>query len=87
MSAFNAWIFLKGLETLKVRMAAHSANALQLAQWLEQQPNVSRVFYPGQPSHPQYELAMMSQQKSGGRHQRRLNPHRSGARSGGGYTE
>jgi O-succinylhomoserine sulfhydrylase len=65
MSAFNAWIFLKGLETLKVRMAAHSANALQLAQWLEQQPNVSRVFYPGLPSHPQYELAM-SQQKSGG---------------------
>jgi O-succinylhomoserine sulfhydrylase len=65
MSAFNAWIFLKGLETLKVRMAAHSANALQLAQWLEHQPNVSRVFYPGLPSHPQYELAM-SQQKSGG---------------------
>jgi len=65
MSAFNAWIFLKGLETLKIRMDAHCANALQLAQWLEKQPNVSRVFYPGLPSHPQHALAM-KQQKSGG---------------------
>ena len=65
MSAFNAWIFLKGLETLKIRMDAHSANSLQLARWLEAQPNVARVFYPGLPSHPQYELAMR-QQKSGG---------------------
>jgi O-succinylhomoserine sulfhydrylase len=65
MSAFNAWVFLKGLETLKLRMDAHSANALQLAQWLEQQPNVARVFYPGLPSHPQHVLAM-TQQKSGG---------------------
>ncbi|BBE50344.1 O-succinylhomoserine sulfhydrylase [Ferriphaselus amnicola] len=65
MSAFNAWVFLKGLETLKLRMDAHSANALQLAQWLEQQPNVARVFYPGLPSHPQHALAM-TQQKSGG---------------------
>jgi O-succinylhomoserine sulfhydrylase len=65
MSAFNAWVFLKGLETLKIRMEAHSANALQLAQWLEAQPAVTRVFYPGLPSHPQHELAMR-QQKSGG---------------------
>ncbi|MFH0933850.1 MAG: O-succinylhomoserine sulfhydrylase, partial [Pseudomonadota bacterium] len=65
MSAFNAWVFLKGLETLKLRMDAHSANALQLAQWLEKQPNVSRVLYPGLKSHPQHALAM-KQQKSGG---------------------
>ena len=65
MSAFNAWVFLKGLETLKLRMDAHCANALQLARWLEAQPNVARVFYPGLPSHPQHELAM-KQQKSGG---------------------
>ena len=65
MSAFNAWVFLKGLETLKIRMDAHCANALQLAQWLEKQPNVARVFYPGLPSHPQHKLAM-KQQKSGG---------------------
>ena len=65
MSAFNAWIFLKGLETLKIRMDAHSANALELAKWLEAQPNVTRVLYPGLPSHPQHELAM-KQQKSGG---------------------
>ncbi len=65
MSAFNAWVFLKGLETLKLRMDAHSANALQLAQWLEKQPNVARVFYPGLPSHPQHALAM-KQQKTGG---------------------
>jgi O-succinylhomoserine sulfhydrylase len=65
MSAFNAWVFLKGLETLKIRMDAHSANALQLAQWLERQPNVARVYYPGLPSHPQHQLAM-KQQKTGG---------------------
>ena len=65
MSAFNAWVFLKGLETLKIRMDAHSANALELARWLEAQPNVARVYYPGLPSHPQHELAMR-QQKSGG---------------------
>ncbi len=65
MSAFNAWIFLKGLETLKLRMDAHSANSLALATWLEAQPNVARVFYPGLPSHPQHALAMR-QQKSGG---------------------
>ena len=65
MSAFNAWIFLKGLETLKIRMDAHSASALALARWLEAQPNVQRVFYPGLASHPQHKLAM-KQQKSGG---------------------
>ena len=65
MSAFNAWVFLKGLETLFVRMDAHARNALELAQWLEQQPGVDRVYYPGLPSHPQHALAM-KQQKSGG---------------------
>jgi len=65
MSAFNAWVFLKGMETLKLRMDAHSANALELALWLERQPNVVRVFYPGLPSHPQHALAKQ-QQKSGG---------------------
>ncbi|MDV6347194.1 O-succinylhomoserine sulfhydrylase [Nitrosomonas sp. Is35] len=65
LSAFNAWVILKGLETLKLRIEAHSANALQIAQWLEAQPNVTRVFYPGLASHPQYALAQR-QQKSGG---------------------
>ena len=66
MSAFNAWIFLKGLETLKIRMDAHSANSLELARWLEAQPNVARVFYPGLPSHPQHKLAMRQQKTGGG---------------------
>ena len=65
MSPFNAWVFLKGMETLKIRMDAHSANALELARWLETQPNVARVLYPGLPSHPQHALAM-KQQKTGG---------------------
>jgi len=65
MSPFNAWVFLKGIETLKLRMDAHSVNALELARWLEAQPNVARVFYPGLPSHPQHKLAM-KQQKTGG---------------------
>ena len=65
MSPFNAWVFLKGIETLKIRMEALSANALQLAQWLEKQPNVVRVLYPGLASHPQHKLAM-KQQKTGG---------------------
>lgn len=65
MSAFNAWVFLKGLETLHIRMDAHSRNALALAQWLEQQPKISRVCYPGLDSHPQHALAMR-QQKTGG---------------------
>lgn len=66
MSPFNAWIFLKGLETLSIRMQAHSANALQLAQWLEQQPQVSKVHYPGLVSHPQHELAKRQQKAFGG---------------------
>ena len=65
LSAFNAWVILKGLETLKLRIEAHSANALQMAQWLEAQPSVTRVFYPGLASHPQHALAQR-QQKSGG---------------------
>ena len=66
MSAFNAWVFLKGLETLKLRMTAHSAAALELAEWLEQQPEVKRVYYPGLQSHPQYELARTQQSGFGG---------------------
>ena len=65
LSAFNAWVFLKGLETLYVRMEAHSRNALALATWLEQQAGVARVYYPGLASHPQHLLAM-KQQKTGG---------------------
>ena len=65
LSAFNAWVLLKGLETLKLRVEAQSANAAQLAAGLEAHPKVARVFYPGLPSHPQYELAQR-QQKSGG---------------------
>ena len=65
LSAFNAWVILKGLETLRIRIEAQSASALDLARWLEAQPNVQRVFYPGLPSHPQHALAMR-QQKSGG---------------------
>ena len=65
LSAFNAWVILKGLETLSIRMEAHSRNALELARWLESHPKVERVLYPGLPSHPQHELAM-KQQKTGG---------------------
>jgi O-succinylhomoserine sulfhydrylase len=66
MSAFNAWVFLKGLETLRIRMEAHSAAALALAQWLERHPKVERVYYPGLPSHPQHALAMRQQKTGGG---------------------
>jgi O-succinylhomoserine sulfhydrylase len=66
LSAFNAWVILKGLETLKIRMDAHSSNALALAQWLEAHPQVERVFYPGLPSHPQHALAMQQQKTGGG---------------------
>jgi len=66
LSAFNAWVVLKGLETLNIRMKAHSAHALEIAQWLEAQPNVVRVYYPGLPSHPQHELAMQQQTTGGG---------------------
>lgn len=65
LSAFNAWVLLKGLETLKIRVEAQAANAARLAAWLEAHPKVARVFYPGLPSHPQYALAQQ-QQKSGG---------------------
>jgi O-succinylhomoserine sulfhydrylase len=65
LSAFNAWVILKGMETLSLRMEAHSKNALALARWLEARPEVARVWYPGLPSHPQHELAM-AQQKTGG---------------------
>ena len=65
LSAFNAWVFLKGLETLDLRMRAQSNNALALAQWLEKQPGVEKVFHPGLTSHPQHALAKR-QQKAGG---------------------
>jgi O-succinylhomoserine sulfhydrylase len=66
MSPFNAWVFLKGLETLSLRMKAHCANALALAQWLERQPRVKRVYYPGLSSHPQHALAKTQQAGFGG---------------------
>ena len=66
MSPFNAWVFLKGLETLNVRMQKHCDNAEALAQWLEQQEAVERVYYPGLPSHPQHELAKKQQSRFGG---------------------
>jgi O-succinylhomoserine sulfhydrylase len=66
MSPFNAWVFLKGLETLELRMQAHSRNAQRLAEWLEAQPQVERVYFPGLPSHPQYELARRQQSAPGG---------------------
>ncbi|EUJ10239.1 O-succinylhomoserine sulfhydrylase [Methylophilaceae bacterium 11] len=66
MSAFNAWVFLKGLETLHVRMEAHARNALALATWLEAQPQVARVYYPGLASHPQHALAMRQQRSGAG---------------------
>lgn len=65
LSAFNAWVAFKGLETLDIRMKAQSENALQLAQWLETHPAIKTVYYPGLESHPQYELAC-KQQKTGG---------------------
>jgi O-succinylhomoserine sulfhydrylase len=66
LSPFNAWVVLKGLETLSLRMKAHCANALALAQWLETQPAVKRVYYPGLSSHPQHALAMQQQSGQGG---------------------
>ncbi len=66
MSPFNAWVFLKGLETLHVRMEAHAVRALSLATWLESLPRVSRVYYPGLQSHPQHVLAMKQQSSGGG---------------------
>ena len=66
LSPFNAWVFLKGLETLALRMKAHSASALALAEWLTKQPAVARVFYTGLPSHPQHALANRQQRGHGG---------------------
>ncbi len=66
MSPFNAWVFLKGLETLNLRMQKHCENANILAHWLEQQEAVERVYYPGLASHPQYELAKKQQSNFGG---------------------
>ncbi len=66
MSAFNAWVFLKGLETLDLRMRAHCENAQSLASWLENQPRVRRVRYPGLESHPQHALAKRQQKAAGG---------------------
>lgn len=66
LSPFNAWVVLKGLETLAVRMRAQCQNALAVAQWLEQQPQVARVYYPGLPSHPQHALALQQMGGLGG---------------------
>jgi O-succinylhomoserine sulfhydrylase len=65
LSAFNAWVLLKGLETLSVRMERQCATAMALALWLEAHPKISRVFYPGLPSHPQYALAKRQQSAAG----------------------
>ena len=66
MSPFNAWVFLKGLETLKLRMDAHSKQALELALWLQQQQGIEKVHYSGLPDHPDYELARRQQSGFGG---------------------
>ncbi len=66
LAPFNAWVVLKGLETLGIRLQAQGANALAVAQWLEAQPAVARVYYPGLASHPQHALAMHQQSGQGG---------------------
>lgn len=66
MSPFNAWVMLKGLETLSLRMKAHSSNALELAKWLQEQPKVTAVHYAGLESHPQHKLAKSQQKDFGG---------------------
>jgi O-succinylhomoserine sulfhydrylase len=66
LSPFNAWVILKGLETLKLRMDAHCAGALALARWLQAHPRVKRVYYPGLESHPQHALALRQQRSGGG---------------------
>ena len=66
LSPFNAWVVLKGMETLGIRMEAQSQRALELARWLEAQPQVERVYYPGLESHPQHALAMKQQSGRGG---------------------
>ena len=65
LSPFNAWVILKGMETLEIRMLAQSERALELARWLEKHPKVARVYYAGLESHPQHALAMR-QQRTGG---------------------
>ena len=65
LSPFNAWVLLKGLETLRIRMEAQSRNALELARWLEAHPRIAKVYYPGLPSHPQHELAARQQRLGG----------------------
>ncbi|MBC7706015.1 MAG: O-succinylhomoserine sulfhydrylase [Rhodoferax sp.] len=66
LAPFNAWVVLKGLETLSIRMQAQSQRALELAQWLQDQPQVARVYYSALGSHPQHELAMAQQSSQGG---------------------
>ena len=66
LAPFNAWVVLKGLETLSIRMQAQSQRALELAKWLQDQPQVARVYYSGLSSHPQHELAMAQQSGQGG---------------------
>ncbi|MBU6459783.1 MAG: O-succinylhomoserine sulfhydrylase [Proteobacteria bacterium] len=66
ISPFNAWVILKGMETLQIRMDAHADNALELAQMLSEHPSVERVYYPGLTSHPQHALAMKQQKNGGG---------------------
>jgi len=66
LSPFNAWGVLKGLETLGIRVKAQCESTLAVARWLEAQPQVARVYYPGLPSHPQHELAMRQQNGLGG---------------------
>ena len=66
MSPFNAWVFLKGLETLEIRMQRHSSSALEIAKWLSERNQVEKVFYPGLASHPQHELAAKQQSDWGG---------------------
>ncbi|MCB1854742.1 MAG: O-succinylhomoserine sulfhydrylase [Pseudomonadales bacterium] len=66
MSAFNAWVFLKGLETLRLRMEVHSRSALELATWLRERPEVERVYYAGLPDHPGHQLACRQQSAFGG---------------------
>jgi O-succinylhomoserine sulfhydrylase len=66
LSPFNAWVFMKGLETLELRMMAHSASALAMALWLQQQPGIDKVYYSGLEEHPQHALAQKQQRAFGG---------------------
>src|SRR5207247_8624759 len=68
LSPFNAWVLLKGVETLGIRMEAQSRGALELARWLESHPRVERVYYPGLASHPQHALAMRQQRSRSEEH-------------------